>query len=81
MFTPAVSLAVELREEQQKQACAVCVEHNVDMKHSPFSRPTQDQNRYHEDIFGVTLRTYEVTNRIRSESIAYIEENKKDSDE
>lgn len=43
--------------------------------------PTQDENRYHEDIFGVTLRTYEVTNRIRSESIAYIEENKKDSDE
>lgn len=42
---------------------------------------TQDENRYHEDIFGVTLRTYEVTNRIRSESIAYIEENKKDSDE
>lgn len=41
----------------------------------------QDENRYHEDIFGVTLRTYEVTNRIRSESIAYIEENKKDSDE
>lgn len=41
----------------------------------------QDENRYHEDIFGVTLRTYEVTNRIRSESIAYIEESKKDSDE
>uniref|UniRef100_A0A8C7ZH57 Nitric oxide synthase n=1 Tax=Oryzias sinensis TaxID=183150 RepID=A0A8C7ZH57_9TELE len=41
----------------------------------------RDENRYHEDIFGVTLRTYEVTNRIRSESIAYIEENKKDSDE
>lgn len=41
----------------------------------------QDENRYHEDIFGVTLRTYEVTNRLRSESIAYIEENKKDSDE
>ncbi len=41
----------------------------------------QDENRYHEDIFGVTLRTYEVTNRLRSESIAYIEESKKDSDE
>lgn len=41
----------------------------------------QDENRYHEDIFGVTLRTYEVTNRLRSESIAYIEENKKDTDE
>uniref|UniRef100_A0A3B3TMJ4 Nitric oxide synthase n=1 Tax=Poecilia latipinna TaxID=48699 RepID=A0A3B3TMJ4_9TELE len=41
----------------------------------------RDENRYHEDIFGVTLRTYEVTNRLRSESIAYIEENKKDSDE
>ncbi|CAG5925376.1 unnamed protein product [Menidia menidia] len=41
----------------------------------------RDEHRYHEDIFGVTLRTYEVTNRIRSESIAYIEESKKDSDE
>ncbi|XP_057214123.1 nitric oxide synthase, brain [Triplophysa rosa] len=41
----------------------------------------RDENRYHEDIFGVTLRTYEVTNRLRSESIAYIEENKKDTDE
>uniref|UniRef100_A0A8C9TBP6 Nitric oxide synthase n=1 Tax=Scleropages formosus TaxID=113540 RepID=A0A8C9TBP6_SCLFO len=29
----------------------------------------RDENRYHEDIFGVTLRTYEVTNRLRSESI------------
>uniref|UniRef100_A0A8B9EGI6 nitric-oxide synthase (NADPH) n=1 Tax=Anser cygnoides TaxID=8845 RepID=A0A8B9EGI6_ANSCY len=37
--------------------------------------------RYHEDIFGVTLRTYEVTNRLRSESIAFIEESKKDTDE
>uniref|UniRef100_H3C394 Nitric oxide synthase n=1 Tax=Tetraodon nigroviridis TaxID=99883 RepID=H3C394_TETNG len=46
-----------------------------------FISRLRDQNRYHEDIFGVTLRTYEVTNRIRSESIAYIEENKKDSDE
>ncbi|XP_059511074.1 nitric oxide synthase, brain isoform X1 [Stegostoma tigrinum] len=41
----------------------------------------RDENRYHEDIFGVTLRTYEVTNRLRSESIAFIEENKKDSDD
>uniref|UniRef100_A0AAY4C5Z4 Nitric oxide synthase n=1 Tax=Denticeps clupeoides TaxID=299321 RepID=A0AAY4C5Z4_9TELE len=41
----------------------------------------RDENRYHEDIFGVTLRTYEVTNRLRSESIAYIEESKKDTDE
>ncbi|KAG8146231.1 hypothetical protein E2320_012603 [Naja naja] len=40
-----------------------------------------DDNRYHEDIFGVTLRTYEVTNRLRSESIAQIEESKKDTDE
>lgn len=49
---------------------------------SPFSPCCyQDENRYHEDIFGVTLRTYEVTNRLRSESIAYIEESKKDSDE
>ncbi|MGH0171552.1 UNVERIFIED_CONTAM: hypothetical protein FKN15_061827 [Acipenser sinensis] len=41
----------------------------------------RDENRYHEDIFGVTLRTYEVTNRLRSESIAFIEESKKDSDD
>uniref|UniRef100_A0A8C2HZS3 Nitric oxide synthase n=1 Tax=Cyprinus carpio TaxID=7962 RepID=A0A8C2HZS3_CYPCA len=34
----------------------------------------RDEHRYHEDIFGVTLRTYEVTNRLRSESIAFIEE-------
>lgn len=46
-----------------------------------FISRLRDENRYHEDIFGVTLRTYEVTNRLRSESIAYIEENKKDSDE
>lgn len=48
---------------------------------SLFAFPLQDENRYHEDIFGVTLRTYEVTNRLRSESIAYIEESKKDTDE
>ncbi|KAG2470836.1 NOS1 protein, partial [Polypterus senegalus] len=41
----------------------------------------RDENRFHEDIFGVTLRTYEVTNRLRSESIAFIEEIKKDCDE
>uniref|UniRef100_A0A8D3CHT7 Nitric oxide synthase n=1 Tax=Scophthalmus maximus TaxID=52904 RepID=A0A8D3CHT7_SCOMX len=46
-----------------------------------FISKLRDENRYHEDIFGVTLRTYEVTNRLRSESIAYIEESKKDSDE
>ncbi|XP_075881910.1 nitric oxide synthase 1 isoform X2 [Nelusetta ayraudi] len=46
-----------------------------------FISRLRDENRYHEDIFGVTLRTYEVTNRLRSESIAYIEENKKDTDE
>ncbi|XP_063820406.1 nitric oxide synthase 1 isoform X2 [Pseudophryne corroboree] len=46
-----------------------------------FISKLRDDNRYHEDIFGVTLRTYEVTNRLRSESIAYIEESKKDSDE
>lgn len=47
-----------------------------------LSRPLfQDDSRYHEDIFGVTLRTYEVTNRLRSESIAFIEESKKDTDE
>ncbi|XP_061672354.1 nitric oxide synthase, brain isoform X3 [Syngnathoides biaculeatus] len=46
-----------------------------------FISKLRDENRYHEDIFGVTLRTYEVTNRLRSESIAYIEESKKDPDE
>eukprot|EP00064_Thunnus_orientalis_P007827 superscaffoldBa00000891_g7849 len=46
-----------------------------------FISKLRDENRYHEDIFGVTLRTYEVTNRLRSESIAYIEESKKDSDD
>lgn len=42
------------------------------------------ESRYHEGIFGVTLRTYEVTKRLRSESNAYthcLQENKKDSDE
>ncbi|XP_075754273.1 nitric oxide synthase 1 isoform X1 [Pelodiscus sinensis] len=46
-----------------------------------FISKLRDDNRYHEDIFGVTLRTYEVTNRLRSESIAFIEESKKDADE
>ncbi|XP_078083118.1 nitric oxide synthase 1 [Mustelus asterias] len=46
-----------------------------------FISKLRDENRYHEDIFGVTLRTYEVTNRLRSESIAFIEESKKDADE
>uniref|UniRef100_A0A4W3HV41 Nitric oxide synthase n=1 Tax=Callorhinchus milii TaxID=7868 RepID=A0A4W3HV41_CALMI len=46
-----------------------------------FLSKLRDENRYHEDIFGVTLRTYEVTNRLRSESIAFIEESKKDIDE
>eukprot|EP00069_Balaena_mysticetus_P013088 bmy_01408T0 len=46
-----------------------------------FISRLRDDNRYHEDIFGVTLRTYEVTNRLRSESIAFIEESKKDTDE
>ncbi|XP_074868402.1 nitric oxide synthase 1 isoform X1 [Carettochelys insculpta] len=48
---------------------------------SAFISKLRDDNRYHEDIFGVTLRTYEVTNRLRSESIAFIEESKKDTDE
>ncbi|KAG3278991.1 nitric oxide synthase 1 [Ictidomys tridecemlineatus] len=46
-----------------------------------FISRLRDDNRYHEDIFGVTLRTYEVTNRLRSESIAFIEESKKETDE
>ncbi|XP_044304788.1 nitric oxide synthase, brain isoform X1 [Varanus komodoensis] len=48
---------------------------------SAFISKLRDDNQYHEDIFGVTLRTYEVTNRLRSESIAHIEESKKDTDE
>nr|XP_036849380.1 nitric oxide synthase, brain isoform X1 [Manis javanica]XP_036849381.1 nitric oxide synthase, brain isoform X1 [Manis javanica]XP_036849382.1 nitric oxide synthase, brain isoform X1 [Manis javanica]XP_036849384.1 nitric oxide synthase, brain isoform X1 [Manis javanica]XP_036849385.1 nitric oxide synthase, brain isoform X1 [Manis javanica] len=46
-----------------------------------FISRLRDDNRYHEDIFGVTLRTYEVTNRLRSESIAFIEDSKKATDE
>nr|XP_047919681.1 nitric oxide synthase, brain isoform X2 [Anser cygnoides] len=46
-----------------------------------FMSKLRDDSRYHEDIFGVTLRTYEVTNRLRSESIAFIEESKKDTDD
>lgn len=34
-----------------------------------FSSP-QDQQRYHEDIFGLTLRTQEVTSRIRTQSFS-----------
>ncbi|XP_038619697.1 LOW QUALITY PROTEIN: nitric oxide synthase, brain [Tachyglossus aculeatus] len=45
-----------------------------------FISKLRDANRYHEDIFGITLRTYEVTNRLRSESTAY-EEIRKDLDE
>lgn len=30
----------------------------------------QDQNRYHEDIFGLTFRTQEVASRIRSQSLS-----------
>ncbi|XP_069789236.1 nitric oxide synthase 1 isoform X2 [Narcine bancroftii] len=45
-----------------------------------FISKLRDENRYHEDIFGVTLRTYEVTTRLRSESIAFIEESKKDDE-
>lgn len=39
IFTPALSLAVELREEPERKACAVCGENNIDIKHSPFSHP------------------------------------------
>ena len=31
-----------------------------------LASPVQDQNRYHEDIFGVTLRTEEVKNKART---------------
>ncbi|XP_066441474.1 nitric oxide synthase 3 isoform X1 [Eleutherodactylus coqui] len=30
----------------------------------------RDQNRYHEDIFGITLRTQEVTSRVRCQSMS-----------
>ncbi|XP_053569238.1 nitric oxide synthase, endothelial isoform X2 [Bombina bombina] len=30
----------------------------------------RDQNRYHEDIFGITLRTQEVTSRVRCQSLS-----------
>ena len=30
------------------------------------SSPLQDKGRYHEDIFGVTLKTAEVTTRVRT---------------
>lgn len=30
----------------------------------------RDQNRYHEDIFGITLRTHEVTTRVRCHSMS-----------
>ncbi|XP_044150136.1 nitric oxide synthase, endothelial-like isoform X1 [Bufo gargarizans] len=30
----------------------------------------RDQNRYHEDIFGITLRTQEVTSRVRVQSMS-----------
>lgn len=36
--------------------------------HCSLSR--QDQQRYHEDIFGLTLRTQEVTSRIRTQSFS-----------
>lgn len=41
----------------------------------PWIRPVlalspQDQQRYHEDIFGLTLRTQEVTSRIRTQSFS-----------
>lgn len=72
--------------ERSHSVCFYDLSHTLLISiHSPamslFTPPPQDENRYHEDIFGVTLRTYEVTNRLRSESIAYIEESKKDTDE
>ncbi|XP_069775851.1 nitric oxide synthase 1-like [Narcine bancroftii] len=34
----------------------------------------KDENRYHEDIFGITLRTHEVTTKIRSTSFTFWQE-------
>lgn len=37
---------------------------------SNFSlRPPQESQRYHEDIFGITLRTAEVTNKGRTDAL------------
>ncbi|XP_075436568.1 nitric oxide synthase 3 isoform X2 [Ascaphus truei] len=35
-----------------------------------FIGELRDQNRYHEDIFGITLRTQEVTSRVRVQSMS-----------
>ncbi|KAM4687612.1 nitric oxide synthase 3 isoform 2-T2 [Discoglossus pictus] len=35
-----------------------------------FIGELRDQNRYHEDIFGITLRTQEVTSRVRCQSMS-----------
>ncbi|XP_040211347.1 nitric oxide synthase, endothelial isoform X2 [Rana temporaria] len=35
-----------------------------------FIGELRDQNRYHEDIFGITLRTHEVTTRVRCQSMS-----------
>ncbi|CAH2281649.1 nitric oxide synthase, endothelial [Pelobates cultripes] len=35
-----------------------------------FIGQLRDQNRYHEDIFGITLRTQEVTTRVRCQSMS-----------
>lgn len=40
----------------------------IDLTRPPLS--PQDQQRYHEDIFGLTLRTQEVTSRIRTQSFS-----------
>ncbi|XP_072115018.1 nitric oxide synthase 1-like [Mobula birostris] len=36
----------------------------------------KDENRYHEDIFGLTLRTREVTTKVRSASFTYWQQSK-----
>ncbi|KAE8594972.1 hypothetical protein XENTR_v10015399 [Xenopus tropicalis] len=42
-----------------------------------FIGELRDQNRYHEDIFGITLRTQEVTTRVRCQSMSLQERREK----
>lgn len=42
----------------------------ISLSGSDLLFPPQDQQRYHEDIFGLTLRTQEVTSRIRTQSFS-----------
>ena len=43
---------------------------DLPLRFQSVSFSPQDQQRYHEDIFGLTLRTQEVTSRIRTQSFS-----------